>query len=164
MRRQVLLTLACLALAAPAPAAPVRQDEIVKNYGFRVEIDGVDAGFFKSVEGLSIEQEVIEFQSGGETLVHKLPGRVKYPNIVLKQGFVPGSTLNDWIEASATGNTVRKNISITLVDRARNNQELHRWNLLDCFPASWKLGALEARPTDPLTEELTVACDSFVEP
>jgi len=135
---------------------------VVKNYGFRVEIDGVDAGFFRSVDGLSIEQEVIEFQSAGDPLVRKLPGRVKYGDITLKRGFIGGSMLNDWIEDSAGGNTVRKNVSITLVDR--NGQEIHRWNLLDCFPTSWKIGPLEGRPTDPLIEELKVACDSFVEP
>jgi|GEM_PF-2094568 len=33
----------------------------VGEYNFRVEIDGVNAGQFQSVDGLSIEIEVIEY-------------------------------------------------------------------------------------------------------
>jgi len=43
---------------------------------------------FKSCGGLKVEQSVVELEEGGfNSTVHKLPGRTKYANIVLKMGF-----------------------------------------------------------------------------
>lgn len=43
---------------------------------FRIEIGGLPAAYFKSVEGLSVEVDVVNYQT-------------KWPNLVLKQGFSP---------------------------------------------------------------------------
>jgi len=54
-------------------------------------------GYFTEVTGLSVEYEVFEWQEGGQnTYVHKLRGRAKYPNIVLKRGITHESALLDW--------------------------------------------------------------------
>jgi phage tail-like protein len=56
-------------------------------YYFEVEIQG-QVYPFKSCSGLKIEQAVVELEEGGfNGTVHKLPGRTKYANIVLKMGF-----------------------------------------------------------------------------
>ena len=52
--------------------------------------------YFRSVSGLSVEIEVVEFREGGSNDVHKIPGRVKYPNLVLKEGFTGASELQKW--------------------------------------------------------------------
>ena len=57
-------------------------------YNFAVEIDGVQEAFFRSCSGLKSEAEVVSVQEGGvNTFEHKLIGRTKLANIVLKQGF-----------------------------------------------------------------------------
>jgi len=56
-------------------------------YYFEVEIEGTVYPF-KTCSGLKIEQAVVEVEEGGfNGTVHKLPGRTKYANIVLKMGF-----------------------------------------------------------------------------
>ena len=45
---------------------------------FRIEIDGIPAGGFKSVDGLATETEVVEAR----------PGRTKWGNITLKKGYI----------------------------------------------------------------------------
>ena len=65
----------------------LRKDLLLRRFSFRVEIEGIDAGFFRSVGGLAIETEVIEFREGGSDVIRKLPGVRKYPNLVLKRGF-----------------------------------------------------------------------------
>ena len=57
-------------------------------YYFAVEVQGIKDAFFRSCGGLKSESEVQELAEGGlNTTTHKLIGRNKYPNIVLKQGF-----------------------------------------------------------------------------
>ena len=157
-----------LVLASLLALAPARRTESfgdpIGNYNFRVEIDGVVAGHFTAVGGLSIEQEVIEYQNGDDPLLRKRPGRVKYGDITLKRGYVADSTLNDWIEEARLerGENIRKDITITLVNR-RSGEELKRWNCYECFPTSWRLTPVDSKKGKLLTEEVVVAIEWFEE-
>jgi len=140
----------------------------IGNYNFRVEIDGVSAGHFTSVDGLSIENEVIEYQNGDDPLLRKRPGRVKYGDITLKKGYVASTILNDWIEQARIGNGhyERKNMSIILCDNSKpedGGSEIKRWNCFECFPKSWKVSALDGKGNDVLTEEMVVVIEWFEE-
>src|SRR5262245_48591529 len=59
-------------------------------YFFTVEIDGEKIQYpFKSCSGLKWESAVVDLEEGGfNTTTRKLIGRTKFPNIVLKRGFV----------------------------------------------------------------------------
>lgn len=149
--------------ASAAQSAPAANTAEIGNYSFRLEIDGVDAGQFTAVDGLSIEQEVIEYTNGDDPLIRKRPGRVKYGNITLKRGYMAGSTLNDWIEAARMGNGdyTRKNVSVILLDN--QGAEIKRWNLFECFPKSWKLTPLDGSSKDKAVETLVIAIEWFEE-
>ncbi|MFC2038767.1 phage tail protein [Chloroflexota bacterium] len=163
----VVMVMIIVSTIMPASAAPKAGEndysEYIGNYNYRLEIDGVDAGQFTSVDGLSIEQEVIEYQNGDDPLTRKRPGRVKYGDITLTREYTAGSILNDWIEASRYGNGdyTRKNISIVLIDN--QGQELKRWNCFECFPESWKLSSLDGKGNDVLTEEIVIVIEWFEE-
>jgi len=171
MKRSVFIFLGLVfcsfILAAPSHRPPQDFGDPIGNYNFRLEIDGVDAGQFTAVDGLSIEQEVIEYQNGDDPLVRKRPGRVKYGDITLKKGYLATSVLNDWIEAARCGNGdyTRKNVSIVLVDNSTTiPTELKRWNCFECFPKSWKLSQMENTfRQDVLTEELVIVIEWFEE-
>jgi phage tail-like protein len=140
----------------------------IGNYNFRVEIEGVDAGQFTAVDGLSVEQEVIEFQNGDDALTRKRPGRVKYGDITLKKGYIATTILNDWIEQARVGNGQyqRKNMSIVLCDNTNptdGGSEIKRWNCFECFPKSWKMSSLDGKGNDVLTEEVVVVVEYFEE-
>lgn len=165
-------TVGSLLLAGAALSAPTRRMESfgdpIGNYNFRVEIDGVDAGQFASVDGLSVEQEVVEYRDGDDYFVRKRPGRVKYGDITLKKGYVATTVLNDWIEAArlGKGDYTRKNMSIVLHDNSDptgGEAEVQRWNLLECFPKSWKMSSLDGKGNDVLTEEVVVVVEWFEE-
>ncbi len=149
--------------ATPAGADPTRAESVASRYSFRVEIDGVSAGQFTSVDGLSIEQEVIEYQNGDDPLTRKRPGRVKYGDITLKRGYVPSSVLNDWIEQArmGRGDYVRKTVTIILL--GRDGAELKRWICHECFPKSWKVSSLDDKGNAVLTEEVVIAIEYFEE-
>jgi phage tail-like protein len=144
-----------------------RYGDYIGNYNFRVEITGVLAGHFSGVDGLSIENEVIEYQDGDDPLVRKRPGRVKYGDITLKKGYLATLFLRDWIEQArlGKGNYTRKDMSIVLCDNRDPKQDaaIKRWNLFECFPKSWKISGLDGKGNDILTEEIVIAYEWFEE-
>jgi phage tail-like protein len=74
----------------PNNATPGQRRDAFGAYHFNVilEIEGVKDSYFRSCSGLKSEAEVQEVAEGGvNDTTHKLIGRTKYPNIVLKQGF-----------------------------------------------------------------------------
>ena len=133
------------------------------TYLFEVEIDGVIAGRFAEIEGLSIEQEVIEIQEGEDLLIKKRPGHLTYGDITLKREFSSESVLNDWIEQARLGHGdyVRKNMSIKLLDDKEN--EVKRWNCFEAFPRSWKLIPIDGKAGGVLLEEMVIVIDWFEE-
>ncbi len=140
----------------------------VTAYIFHIEIDGLDAGYFASVAGLSITQEVIEYQDGDDPVIRKRPGRIRYSDIILRKGYIVGTVLNDWIEASRLGNgqSGRKNMSIILIDKTPpwdKGVEIKRWNCYECFPRSWTLSALDNVNNAVLTEEMVIVIEWFEE-
>src|SRR5256885_6449735 len=69
-------------------SSPGERREAFGAYYFAVEIEGMRDNFFRSCGGLKAESEVEEVAEGGvNTTTHKLIGRTKFPNIVLKKGF-----------------------------------------------------------------------------
>src|SRR5688572_20416840 len=69
---------------------------------FVVTVDGTTIGEFTEVEGLQIEIEVESYEEGGTNgFVHKFPGRMKWPNLVLKRGITRSDALLDWMNKSS---------------------------------------------------------------
>ena len=78
------------------------------QFNFLVEIDGVVKGGFSEASGLTTDTNVIEYRDGNEiTTVRKLPGLMKYNNIVLKRGFTKDRSLWEWRKKVIDGKTQR---------------------------------------------------------
>ena len=131
----------------------------VGAYNFKVDINGVTAGYFKGVDGINAELEVIEFQDGDDLTLRKRPGRAKFGDVTLKKGYIVTADLQEWWIQAKAGQYVRRDISITLNDNAGG--ELRRWNLYDCWPKSWKINALDGKGNDVVTEEITFVVENL---
>ena len=131
----------------------------VGAYNFKVDINGVTAGYFKGVDGINAELEVIEFQDGDDLTLRKRPGRAKFGDVTLKKGYIVTADLQEWWNQAKAGQYVRRDISITLNDNAGG--ELRRWNLYDCWPKSWKINALDGKGNDVVTEENTFVVENL---
>jgi len=167
MKKRKIPLLIVLVIIAVLVAAPARRNndfgDYVKDYSFRIEINGVDAGRFASVDGFRINQAVIEYQNGDDPVVRKRPGRVRYGDLVLRKGYTTDSTLNDWIEATRiTGEDVRKIVTVVLMD-GPTGDEIRRWNCFECFPKSWKMSGLNSKGKGLITEELIIVMEWFEE-
>src|SRR5688572_19933459 len=100
------------------------------NFAFNVELDGVWIAQFASVDGLSVERDMIEYSFAGDAYGRKRPGGLSYPDITLKSGWID-TTLEDWLEATnpaKQADMTRKTLAIVLCDNS--GSEVRRWN---CF-------------------------------
>jgi len=135
------------------------------NFNFTVQIEGVTAGNFTGVDGLSFEQEVIEYQDGDDLILRKRPGRVKFGDITLKKGYINTNILHDWLDKARVGDGLgqyhRVQLSIILNDNT--GTPIHQWDLFECFPKSWKMATLDGKGNDVLTEEMVIVCEYFME-
>jgi phage tail-like protein len=129
-----------------------------KGYRFLVEIDGIQQAAFAECSGLGSEIEVVEYREGPEgSPVRKIPGRVRYPDIVLKWGATDSRELYGWHLAVINGNLQRKNGSVVLLDD--QGQEKVRWRFFDAWPSKWEGPALNALGNDVAIESLTLTCE-----
>lgn len=134
---------------------------------FIFTVTGVEIGSFAEVSGLSVEVEVEELPEGGQNhFVHRLPGRMKWPNIVLKRGVTDSDGLFEWFAKSsgdgfsAAGNRLkRRDGEIVLVDAA--TLELRRWVFTEAFPVRWTGPTFAASSSDVASEELEIAHHGF---
>jgi phage tail-like protein len=130
----------------------------LRDFRFLVEIDGIQQGAFTECSGLGSEVHVTEYRSGNEaTATRKLPGRVSYPNIVLKWGVTKSRELYDWHLQVIQGNIQRKNGSVILLDEA--GQESVRWNFFNAWPSRWEGPTLNAMSNGVAIESLTLTCE-----
>jgi len=124
------------------------------SFVFRVEIAGADVGFFRSVSGLGVENEVVEFREGGSDVIHKLPGAKKFPNIVLKRGFTGSTGLFNWVNSfKNTGSR----IDGTIIMLSTSLTEVVRWQFHNGFPTKWEGPEFDASKSEVAIETLEIA-------
>ena len=128
-----------------------------KNFRFLVEIDGLTPVGFSEVILPDAFLEVIEYREGADasTSTRKLPGRVAYHPLILKKGLTAERELYDWWIATIEGNVHRRNLSIALLDDARN--VVKRWNVFSAWPARYQVSSLNAEGNDVCVETLELA-------
>jgi phage tail-like protein len=127
--------------AIPRPVGSLR---------FTVMVNGQTLGYFSECSGLSLEYEVYEYKEGGQNdFVHKLPTRLKYPNLVLKRGVTDENRLVDWL-------LERTRRSITVSLHGGDGQPLRSWAFDRAYPVKWQGPTLSASSTNAATETLEI--------
>lgn len=103
---------------------------------FYVEIDGLIAGQFREVRGLESSIKVHEFAEGGNNgYSHKLPGEAQYANLTLSKGVTDLTAMWDWYAEVAEGYTIRRNMSIVILDHGR--WPVMWWDVKGALPVKW---------------------------
>ena len=141
----------------PVPPQPIsgRNDPFTVS-NFRVEIQGVTAGFFSQVQGLEVSIDVVEYRPGDAKLSNeqKLPGLSKTADVTLKRGLTRDLSLWNWIRDAINGTLNRTNVAITLLDHTE--QAVLVWKLRNAWPSKWTGPALNAGSSDIAMEELVL--------
>jgi phage tail-like protein len=134
---------------------------------FLIEVDGVEIGRFSEISGLEVTVETEEIQEGGQnSFVHRVPGRMTWPNIRLKRGVTQTDSLLKWLQKSSgegfagNGNKLaRSTAAVTLVGPA--GKRLRAWEFDGAFPIKWSGPNFNVTSTDMAMEELEISHHGF---
>ena len=115
-------------------------------------------GVFRSVTGLEVGFDVHEYTEGGNNdFVHRLPGRMHYPNLVLSWGFVHDESLLKWFLQTQT-QAQREEIKLTLTASAGQiSRNARTFTFTDAFPVHWTGPQLSAGDAGAWGETLEIA-------
>jgi phage tail-like protein len=130
----------------------------LRNFRFRVEIDGIQAAAFSEVVIAPTTTEVIEYREGSEpSRVRKLPGLTKFGTVTLKRGVTTSLELVNWHLQVVRGQmaAARKQISIVVLDDA--GQDVARFVVADAWPIKYDPGDLNAKGNEVFIELLELA-------
>ncbi len=136
-----------------------REDPLV-GFHFAVEVQGQVTGYFTEVSGLGSEQEVIEHKvvnEKGVEVIMKIPGRLKWENIVLKRGITSDMQIWDWRKKVEDGdvNGARADGSVTMYDQALT--AVARWEFKRAWPVKVTGPSVKSDSNEIGVEELTLA-------
>jgi phage tail-like protein len=139
---------------------PAEAPEPVGGLAFKVAIDGVTVGRFSECSGLTVEIEVAEHQEGGlNDFVHKLPTRIKYPNLVLKRGITEEEALLDWL-LKIQHEAERPKVTVELM--GPGGRSVRSWSFAAALPVKWDGPKLNAGANDLATETLEITHQGLV--
>jgi phage tail-like protein len=129
--------------------------EPVAELRFKVELQpDLSIGRFTECTGLSVEVETKEYMEGGSNdFVHKLPTRVKYPNIVLKRGITHEEALLKWFFESRF-TPKRRDMTISLL--GPGTKLVRTWVFMNAYPVKWTGPNLNANSNTVASESLEI--------
>jgi phage tail-like protein len=146
---------------------------------FKVEFLDLPKGtidtYFQEVSGLSWEVETEDLPVGGiNDYAIRLPRRIKYPNLVLKRGYITDSPLFDWMESAIENYFVSNanpfgaaktvinaaqgaigvttDIVISLMNESRD--PILRWKVSNAYPLKWNLSSFNAMENKYVVETI----------
>lgn len=151
------------------------------GFHFMVKFEGLnkdvsDDVHFQSVSGLSADIETEEYSEGGENrFKHKLPTRIKFPNLVLKRGLFKDSGIISWCEdAIENFKFTPLNLVITLYSDsaekdngngnefdAENSKPLITWKITHAIPVKWSIDELSSMESKLVMETLELTYNYF---
>ena len=133
---------------------------------FIFKIGTLQIGAFTEVTGLGVSIDVEELMEGGQNAyTHKLLGRMRWPNIVLKRGLTDSNALFTWLQNfsgdgfSKTNKVTPETGSISVL--TPKGEPFRTWSLVDVKPVKWTGPRLAASSRDLAIEELEVCHCGF---
>ncbi|MGA8432340.1 MAG: phage tail protein [Candidatus Sulfotelmatobacter sp.] len=132
------------------------------QFNFLVEIDGVTTAGFSEVSGLTSDTNVIEYREGDEALpatVRKLPGLIKFTNIVFKRGYTADTTLWTWRQTVLNGTPQRTTGTVTLLDEAR--KPVLSWQFTQAWPQKLEGPGMNGKTSEVAVETLEIVYEGL---
>ena len=125
-------------------------------FRFEVRLAGLPAAGFSDCTGLSVETEVLDHPEGGRNdAVHKLLGRTKQANLVLKRGIVD-RRMWDWYADLIAGRVATRSGTV-VIKSPDGAQALAEWDFTDAFPVKWTGPDLNANQSAVAVETVELA-------
>ena len=138
---------------------PVKEHQFTPAIWFELKLTPQETptGYYTEVSGLTAEIETMSYNAGGRNdAVHKLPTRMKHPNLVLKRGLTVTSDLEKWVEDSFMG-PARKEITLTMYNQQL--EKIRTWSFKNAFPVKWTGPQFNAGQNTVATEAIEIVHD-----
>ncbi len=137
-----------------------RQNDPFLNTKFRVEIDGISIHEFSEVIMPQARADVVEWRTGSEPSVRKLPGLISYSNLVLRRGLTGSNELFEYWKEVVDGTLSRRGIVVSLLDET-GQTVVKRWSFHETWPCRYELSRLDAVWDEVVTETVDIAYEHF---
>ena len=126
----------------------------LSTHSFVLRIPGIDTiGAFAVCQGLELSVEVLEYREGGNNdVIHRLPGRLQYPNLILSRGLTNEDALLRWFDKTHT-EAERKEVTITL---SAGSSE-RTFTFAEAFPVRWSGPSIDSNTGGAAQETLEIA-------
>jgi phage tail-like protein len=139
------------------------RDRPYMQFNFLVSIgDGTDpstvvAGF-QEVSGIATELAATEYRVGNSphNNVIKLTGLNKATDVTFKRGIINPKIVFDWLSDMRDGNTAARR-TVTVELQSEDHQTVATWILNEARPLKYSAGPYNAKGSDMIMEELTLA-------
>lgn len=118
---------------------------------------------FQEVSGMDVENQIIEYRNSNSPIFspEKMPGLVKYSNVVMKRGvFVNDNSFWNW-HAEINMNTIkRRTVIIRLLDET--GKVTMQWTLNNAWPTKITSTDLKSDGNEVAVDTLEIAYETLV--
>jgi phage tail-like protein len=131
------------------------RNDPLRNFRFRLEIDGIAQASFSEVAIAETTTEAIDYREGNEpTHVRKLSGLTKYGNITLKRGITDSLDIFNWYKQILAGQiqSNRKQVIIVALDEAGTDKV--RFVVSEAWPMKYDPSDLNGKGNEVFIELL----------
>ena len=133
----------------------------LRNFRFRLEIDGITQAGFSEVMIAETTIDVVDYRLGTDPPhVSKLSGLTKYGNITLKWGVTIGGTSLDlfkWHSDVSAGQIKDKRKKVVIVVQDVDGTDSARFVITDAWPVKYDPSDLNAKGNEVFIELLELA-------
>jgi phage tail-like protein len=136
---------------------PIKEQQFTPAIWFELKLTpkSTPIGYFTEVSGLASEIEVMTFNEGGKNDgVHKLPTRMKHPNLVLKRGVTNRAELEMWFDKVAAS-PEQKTIQLTMYNEGLD--KVRGWSFENAYPVKWTGPTFNVGQNQFATEAIEIA-------
>lgn len=134
-----------------------RKDPL-RNFRFRLEIDGLTQATFSDVAIGETTTEAIDYREGNEVAhVRKLSGLTKYGNITLKKGVTDSTELFDWHQKIVTGQIANNRKTVVIIVQDETGSDKARLVVSDAWPMKYDPSDLSGKGNEVFIELLELA-------
>ena len=109
-------------------------EQLIAADVFILNVPDIDTiGQFSHCSGLEMSFEMYEYAEGGNNdFVHKLPGRLMFPNLLLSRGLTNSDALLRWFAQTKT-KAQTKQVTLTV----KSGSQQRQFTFQDAFPVRW---------------------------
>lgn len=131
------------------------RNDPLRNFRFRLEIQGITQGNFSEVTIGETTTDAVDYREGTDPAhVRKLDGLTKYGNIVLKWGITTSTELQAWHNAIVTGQIKSNRKEIAIIVQDESGADKARFVVSEAWPMKYQPSALNGKGNEVQVELL----------